>query len=330
MIELLLQAERALSVGLLDRAETLYRQVAERRPAQLDRGRRARPGGARSRRRGGRAGAGARALEIDPENDAAIRLVARLEEVIDYRHESAAWHSAWRSRSPNPNPRSRPQRLSPRRSRPPRPNPNPSQSRGPGSGIRPRWSRSRSPVQSPHRRPKERRMPKRARSPSPSRLRSPCAKPDRRRNLSRSRSFSPGRQPSLSRQPNQDLNPNPSRCPNPRRQPAPPRDRPRRHPARRHRRHRRAVARSSIACSAAVDLGGDRFPHTRAGRPLARSTVAIRPFRACESHQTVTPRAFGHVRPIRVPQRAPHARMAESGEPVSGELDPGRPSVLDQ
>ena len=85
MIELLLQAERALSVGLLDRAETLYRQVARADPQNsiavvglarvtLDRGD---DEGALELAR--------RALAIDPENVAAQRMVARLEEVIDYR-----------------------------------------------------------------------------------------------------------------------------------------------------------------------------------------------------------------------------------------------------
>jgi len=90
MIELLLQAERALSVGLLDRAETLYRQVANADPRNSI----AVVGLARvTLDRGDEVGALAlarRALEIDPENDAAIRLTARLEEVLDYRIDAAA------------------------------------------------------------------------------------------------------------------------------------------------------------------------------------------------------------------------------------------------
>ncbi len=90
MIELLLQAERALSVGLLDRAETLYRQVANADPRNSI----AVVGLARvTLDRGDEVGALAlsrRALEIDPENDAAIRLTARLEEVLDYRFDAVA------------------------------------------------------------------------------------------------------------------------------------------------------------------------------------------------------------------------------------------------
>jgi hypothetical protein len=91
MIELLLQAERALSVGLLDRAETLYAQVARADPRNsiavvglarvtLDRGD---DEAALELAR--------KALAIDPENVAAERLVARLEEIIDYRvHDDEA------------------------------------------------------------------------------------------------------------------------------------------------------------------------------------------------------------------------------------------------
>ncbi len=85
MIELLLQAERALSVGLLDRAETLYGQVAAADPRNAI----AVVGLARvALERGDEVGAlelARRGLSIDPENDAAGRMVQRLEEVRAYR-----------------------------------------------------------------------------------------------------------------------------------------------------------------------------------------------------------------------------------------------------
>ncbi len=85
MIELLLQAEGALSLGLLDRAETLYRQVAGADPRNSI----AVVGLARvALERGDEPGALAqarRALAIDGENAAAQRLVQRLEEVLAFR-----------------------------------------------------------------------------------------------------------------------------------------------------------------------------------------------------------------------------------------------------
>ena len=85
MMELLLQAEGALSVGLLDRAETLYRQVAAADPrnaiaivglsrVELERGNQ--PTALELARR---------ALAIDPENVAAQRMVQRLEEVLAFQ-----------------------------------------------------------------------------------------------------------------------------------------------------------------------------------------------------------------------------------------------------
>jgi tetratricopeptide (TPR) repeat protein len=88
VIELLLQAERALAVGLVDQAERLYRQAADADPRNsiavvglarvaLERG--DEPEAWRLARR---------ALEIDPENVAAQRLAERLEEVWAFRGES--------------------------------------------------------------------------------------------------------------------------------------------------------------------------------------------------------------------------------------------------
>lgn len=88
MIELLLEAERALSMGRADRAETLYRQVADADPRNSI----AVVGLARvALERADDAGAlvlARRALAIDAENVAAQRLVQRLEEVIRTRGDA--------------------------------------------------------------------------------------------------------------------------------------------------------------------------------------------------------------------------------------------------
>jgi thioredoxin-like negative regulator of GroEL len=85
VIELLLEAERALSFGRVDRAEQLYRQVASNDPGNSI----AVVGLARvALERTDDAGAyvlAQRALAIDPENEAAQRLAARLEEVLRTR-----------------------------------------------------------------------------------------------------------------------------------------------------------------------------------------------------------------------------------------------------
>jgi tetratricopeptide (TPR) repeat protein len=85
MIELLLQAESALSLGLLDRAEALYQQVLGADPRNAM----AVVGLARvTLERSDEVGAltfARRALAIDPENNAAGRMVQRLEEVLRVR-----------------------------------------------------------------------------------------------------------------------------------------------------------------------------------------------------------------------------------------------------
>ena len=88
MIEVLLQAERALSVGLVDQAERLYRQAAAADPRNsiavvgLARVALERADDARALQLAWRAQA------IDPENVAAARLAARMEEVLTARGES--------------------------------------------------------------------------------------------------------------------------------------------------------------------------------------------------------------------------------------------------
>lgn len=85
MIEVLLQAESALSLGLLDRAEILYREVAGADPRNSI----AVVGLARvALERGNEAESlklARRALTIDGENAAAQRMVQRLEEVLAFR-----------------------------------------------------------------------------------------------------------------------------------------------------------------------------------------------------------------------------------------------------
>jgi tetratricopeptide (TPR) repeat protein len=88
VIELLLQAERTLAMGLVDQAERMYRQAAEADPHSsiavvgLARIALERADDAEAWRQA------QRALAIDPENAAARRLVDRLEEVFRHRGQA--------------------------------------------------------------------------------------------------------------------------------------------------------------------------------------------------------------------------------------------------
>lgn len=87
MIELLLQADRLLTVDLVDQAEAIYRRVAEQDPnnaiAVVGL---ARCALAREQDREAYQLA-VRALAIDPQNDLARRLEARLDEIFATRGE---------------------------------------------------------------------------------------------------------------------------------------------------------------------------------------------------------------------------------------------------
>ncbi len=99
MMELLLDAESALALGLVDSAERTYRAVLEADPRNGI----AAVGLSRvALERGDDAGALAlaqAALEIDPDNATARRMVDRLEEVARFRATAAAQGAGRRGRA---------------------------------------------------------------------------------------------------------------------------------------------------------------------------------------------------------------------------------------
>lgn len=100
MIELLLEAERAMSLGRTDQAERLFRQAADADPRNSI----AVVGLARvALEREDEVGAlelARRALEIDADNPAAQRLADRLVEVMAYRGEAPGAPPAEAAKAP--------------------------------------------------------------------------------------------------------------------------------------------------------------------------------------------------------------------------------------
>jgi len=108
VIEMLLQADRLLTVDMVDQADAIYRRVAEQDPRNAI----AVVGMARcALARGEDQEAyrlAARALAIDPENDMAQRMTARMAEVLTHRGETLpgdvvdAGHAAEAGAPPTP------------------------------------------------------------------------------------------------------------------------------------------------------------------------------------------------------------------------------------
>jgi thioredoxin-like negative regulator of GroEL len=102
VIEMLLQADRLLTVDMVDQADAIYRRVAEQDPRNAI----AVVGMARcALARGEDTEAyrlASRALAIDPENDMARRMTARMAEVLAFRGEAVPETPAPTSRPASP------------------------------------------------------------------------------------------------------------------------------------------------------------------------------------------------------------------------------------